>query len=157
MIHELPSVCFSYHEGAEAVIRLTAEKSEKVRLRTREAIASLQQQGKSIHFSIVGEAARVSKTFLYDPRHADLAEEIRWFRQNSDNILGKRVILLLVSSDTTVQKGLQTYDRHVRICMLRDELFLAEPLRRTSCIRMLMRRLVFSGTPTAFSCPAPHH
>jgi hypothetical protein len=62
-------------------VRLAAEKSEKARLRTREAIASLQQQGKSINFSTVCEAARVSKTFLYDPRHADLAEEIRRLRE----------------------------------------------------------------------------
>jgi len=65
-----------------AVVRLAAEKSEKARVRsTREAIASLQQQGKPINFSTVCEAARVSKTFLYDPRHADLAEEIRRLRE----------------------------------------------------------------------------
>lgn len=67
--------------NTEAVIRLAAEKSEKARLRTREAIASLRQQGKPINFSTVCEAARVSKTFLYDPRHADLAEEIRRLRE----------------------------------------------------------------------------
>ncbi|MGH2478989.1 MAG: hypothetical protein ACRDHW_04970 [Ktedonobacteraceae bacterium] len=62
----------------EAVVRLAAEKSEKARVRTREAIASLQQQGKPINFST---AARVSKTFLCDPRHTDLAEEIRRLRE----------------------------------------------------------------------------
>jgi hypothetical protein len=67
--------------NTEAVIRLAAEKSEQARVRTREAIASLQQQGKPINFSTVCEAARVSKTFLYDPRHADLAEEIRRLRE----------------------------------------------------------------------------
>lgn len=67
--------------NTEAVVRLAAEKSEKARARTREAIASLQQQGKSINFSTVCELARVSKTFLYDPRHADLAEEIRRLRE----------------------------------------------------------------------------
>jgi len=66
--------------NTEAVIRLAAEKSEQARVRTREAIASLQQQGKSINFSTVCEEAHVSKTFLYDPRHADLAEEIRLLR-----------------------------------------------------------------------------
>lgn len=67
--------------NTEAVVRLAVEKSEKARVRTREAIASLQQQGKPINFSTVCEAARVSKTFLYDPRHADLAEEIRRLRE----------------------------------------------------------------------------
>jgi hypothetical protein len=67
--------------NTEAVVRLAAEKSEKARLRTREAIQRLQQQGKPINFSTVCEEARVSKTFLYDPRHADLAEEIRHLRE----------------------------------------------------------------------------
>lgn len=67
--------------NTEAVVRLAAEKSEKARIRTREAIASLQHQGKPINFSTVCEVARVSKTFLYDPRHADLAEEIRRLRE----------------------------------------------------------------------------
>jgi hypothetical protein len=66
--------------NTEAVIRLAAEKSTKARARTREAIQSLQQQGKPINFSTVCEQAHVSKTFLYDPRHADLAVEIRRLR-----------------------------------------------------------------------------
>jgi Family of unknown function (DUF6262) len=67
--------------NTEAVIRLAAEKSEQARSRTREAIQNLQHQGKPINFSTVCEAANVSKTFLYDPRHADLAEEIRRLRE----------------------------------------------------------------------------
>ena len=31
-------------------------------------------------FTTVGKAAGVSKTFLYDPKHADLAEDIRRLR-----------------------------------------------------------------------------
>jgi hypothetical protein len=67
--------------NTEAVIRLAAEKSEKARQRSREALESLQHQGKPINFSTVCEEAHVSKTFLYDPRHADLAEEIRRLRE----------------------------------------------------------------------------
>jgi hypothetical protein len=67
--------------NTEAVVRLAAEKSEKARARTHEAIQSFQRQGKPINFSTVCEAARVSKTFLYDPRHADLAAEIRRLRE----------------------------------------------------------------------------
>lgn len=67
--------------NTEAVIRLAAQKSEQARKRAREAIESLQQQGMPINFSTVCETAQVSKTFLYDPRHADLAEEIRRLRE----------------------------------------------------------------------------
>lgn len=67
--------------NTEAVIHLAAEKSEQARQRTREAIRSLQQQGKPINFTTVCQAAHVSKTFLYDPRHADLAEDIRRLRE----------------------------------------------------------------------------
>ncbi|HLZ59627.1 MAG TPA: hypothetical protein VKR06_21980 [Ktedonosporobacter sp.] len=66
--------------NTEAVVRLAAEKSEQARQRTREALRHLQQQGKPINFSTVCAQARVSKTFLYDPRHADLAAEIRRLR-----------------------------------------------------------------------------
>jgi len=67
--------------NTQAVIRLAAQKSEQARNRTREAIRSLQQQGKPINFSTVCATANVSKTFLYDPRHADLAQEIRRLRE----------------------------------------------------------------------------
>jgi len=42
----------------------------------REALRTLQAQGKPMNFSTVGETACASTTFLYDLRHADLAEEI---------------------------------------------------------------------------------
>jgi peptidoglycan hydrolase-like amidase len=70
----------SEKRNTDAVIRLAAEKSERARQRTHEAMQRLQQQGKPINFSTVSEAANVSKTFLYDPRHADLAQEIRRLR-----------------------------------------------------------------------------
>lgn len=67
--------------NTDAVVRLAAEKSQKARQRTREAISQLRQQGKPINFTTVCKAANVSKTFLYDPRHADLAQEIRRLRE----------------------------------------------------------------------------
>jgi hypothetical protein len=70
----------SVKRNTEAVTRLAAEKSEKARQRTREALHLLQKQGKPINFATISKAAKVSKTFLYDPRHADLAEEIRRLR-----------------------------------------------------------------------------
>jgi Family of unknown function (DUF6262) len=70
----------SVKRNTEAVTRLAAEKSENARQRTREALHVLQRQGKPINFATISKAAKVSKTFLYDPRHADLAEEIRRLR-----------------------------------------------------------------------------
>lgn len=70
----------SVKRNTEAVTRLAAEKSEKARQRTREALHLLQRQGKPINFATISKAAKVSKTFLYDPRHADLAAEIRQLR-----------------------------------------------------------------------------
>jgi len=37
--------------------------------------------GAAINFNTICSTARVSKTFLYDPKHADLAEQIRSLRQ----------------------------------------------------------------------------
>ncbi len=73
--------------NTEAVVRLAAEKSEQARQRTKEALRCLQQQGKPINFSTVCETAHVSKTFLYDPRHADLAAEIRYLREQPPKLL----------------------------------------------------------------------
>jgi hypothetical protein len=41
----------------------------------------MQHEGAVVNFNTVCAAARVSKTFLYDPKHADLAEQIRSLRQ----------------------------------------------------------------------------
>ena len=63
-----------------AIVHLAAVKSAHTRQRVRDAISTLQQRGEAVNFTTVGKAARVSKTFLYDPKHADLAEEIRRLR-----------------------------------------------------------------------------
>jgi Family of unknown function (DUF6262) len=70
----------SVKRNTQTVTRLAAEKSEKAWQRTREALHLLGKQGKPINFATISKAANVSKTFLYDPRHADLAEEIRRLR-----------------------------------------------------------------------------
>jgi Family of unknown function (DUF6262) len=66
--------------NTEAIIRLAAEKSHNARSRVLVALQELQQQGGPITFAVVCQAAHVSKTFLYDPRQADLAAEIRRLR-----------------------------------------------------------------------------
>jgi len=44
-------------------------------------MTALQREGAAINFNTIRRAARVSKTFLYDPKHSDLAEQIRSLRQ----------------------------------------------------------------------------
>ena len=40
-----------------------------------------RQLGAAVNFNTVCTTARVSKTFLYDPKHSDLAQQIRSLRQ----------------------------------------------------------------------------
>ena len=63
-----------------AIVHLAAVKSTQARQRVRDAISTLQQRGEAVNFTTVGKAAGVSKTFLYDPKHADLAADIRRLR-----------------------------------------------------------------------------
>jgi Family of unknown function (DUF6262) len=67
--------------STQAIVNLAVEKSRQSRLRVVATIASMQAEGSAINFNSVCHAARVSKTFLYDPKHADLAEQIRTLRQ----------------------------------------------------------------------------
>jgi uncharacterized protein YcgL (UPF0745 family) len=43
----------------------------------------MQREGAAVNFNTICRAARVSKTFLYDPKHSDLAVQIRSLRQSS--------------------------------------------------------------------------
>jgi hypothetical protein len=69
--------------NTQAIVQLAAQKSRLARLRVTAAIATMQAQGASINFNTICLAARVSKTFLYDPKHSDLAEQIRSLRQSN--------------------------------------------------------------------------
>jgi hypothetical protein len=71
----------AFKRNTQAIVRLAAEKSNLARRRTIAAIAARQTQGAPINFNTICLAARVSKTFLYDPKHSDLAEQIRSLRQ----------------------------------------------------------------------------
>lgn len=62
-------------------MQLAAEKSRQARLRVVAAITAMQREGAAVNFNTICRAARVSKTFLYDPKHSDLAQQIRSFRQ----------------------------------------------------------------------------
>jgi hypothetical protein len=67
--------------NTQAIVLLAAEKSRQARLRVAAAIAAMQREGAAVNFNTICRAARVSKTFLYDPKHADLAEQIRSLRR----------------------------------------------------------------------------
>jgi len=67
--------------NTQAIVRLAAEKSQHARRRVIAAITEMQSDGIAINFNTVCAAARVSKTFLYDPKHSDLAQQIRSLRQ----------------------------------------------------------------------------
>lgn len=64
-------------------MQLAAEKSRQARLRVIAAITAMQREGAAINFNTICRAARVSKTFLYDPKHSDLAVQIRSLRQSN--------------------------------------------------------------------------
>jgi hypothetical protein len=67
--------------NTQAIVALAGEKSRLARRRVIEAINEMQREGAAINFNAICLAARVSKTFLYDPKHSDLAQQIRSLRQ----------------------------------------------------------------------------
>jgi hypothetical protein len=72
-----------FKRNTQTIVRLAAEKSQRARRRVIEAITVMQREGATINFNTICAAARVSKTFLYDPKHADLAEQICSLRQRN--------------------------------------------------------------------------
>jgi len=78
--------------NTQAIVNLAAEKSRQARLRVIAAITTMQSQGSSINFNTICRAARVSKTFLYDPKHSDLAQQIRSLRQVNPRLAATKAI-----------------------------------------------------------------
>ena len=70
-----------FKRNTQAIVRLADEKSNQARRRVLESLNELQRTGAVINFNTICTAARVSKTFLYDPKHSDLAQQIRSLRQ----------------------------------------------------------------------------
>ncbi|MGH9879941.1 MAG: DUF6262 family protein, partial [Pyrinomonadaceae bacterium] len=69
--------------NTQAIVSLAAEKSSQARRRVVAAMTAMQREGAAINFNTICRAARVSKTFLYDPKQSDLAEQIRSLRQSN--------------------------------------------------------------------------
>jgi len=78
--------------NTQTIVRLAAEKSQLARRRVIEAITGMQREGAAINFNTVCAVARVSKTFLYDPKHADLAEQIRSLRDVTHGSASSKLI-----------------------------------------------------------------
>jgi Family of unknown function (DUF6262) len=70
-----------FKRNTQVIVRLAAEKSNQARRRVSEAINEMQRESAAINFNTICLAARVSKSFLYDPKHSDLAQQIRSLRQ----------------------------------------------------------------------------
>lgn len=66
--------------NTSAIRHLAAVKSQNARKRVVEVLKTLSKTGQPVSFNAVSKAANVSKTFLYDPKHADLADHIRRLR-----------------------------------------------------------------------------
>jgi hypothetical protein len=99
--------------NTQAIVRLAAEKSNQARRRVIEAINELQREGAAINFNTICAAARVSKTFLYDPKHSDLARQIRSLRQLSPRSGTSRPIALN-KSDSAKDAQITRFKERVR-------------------------------------------
>jgi len=69
--------------NTEAIVQLAAEQSRQARLRVVADITAMQREGAAVNFNTSCRTARVSKTFLYDPKHLDLTVQIRSLRQSN--------------------------------------------------------------------------
>jgi len=79
----------------------------------------MQAEGSPINFNTVCCAARVSKTFLYDPKHADLAGQIRSLRQVSPEPATRKAVGVNKSDSA---KAVQITRFKQRIRALEEEL-----------------------------------
>jgi hypothetical protein len=99
--------------NTQAIVSLAAEKSRQARRRVIEAITELQREGAAINFNAICLAARVSKTFLYDPKHLDLAQQIRSLRQHNSQSATSRPITPK-KSDSAKDAQIVRFKEHVR-------------------------------------------
>ena len=116
--------------NTQAIVRLAAEKSRQARRRVIETIAEMQREGAAINFNAICLAARVSKTFLYDPKHSDLAQQIRSLRQLNPQSATSRPIK---SKKTDSAKDAQIVRFKERIRALEEQVRL--PRRKRTSLR----------------------
>jgi hypothetical protein len=77
-------VRMSHTRNTAAIREFATAKSTAARHRVMEALKALEARGgPPVNFTMICRAAKVSKTFLYDPRHTDLAQAIRQLRESA--------------------------------------------------------------------------
>ncbi len=114
--------------NTQAIVQLAAEKSRQTRLRVIAAITAMQREGAAVNFNTICRAARVSKTFLYDPKHSDLARQIRSLRQvHPQQATTKQISLSKSDSAKDAQiarfkERMQTLEEQVRALQEENEL-----------------------------------
>lgn len=99
--------------NTQAIVRLAEEKSRQARLRAVAAIAAMQAEGAPINFNAVCQTACVSKTFLYDPKHSDLAQQIRSLRQGTPQLTATKPTRS-IKSDSAKDAQIARFKERVR-------------------------------------------
>ena len=104
----------------------------------------MQAAGSSINSNTVGRAARVSKTFLYDPKQAHIAEQIRSLRQVHPESQRKAAGTSKSDSATEVQIArfkarIKTLEERIQALQEQNELLYGR-LVRTKVIRRMSGR-----------------
>ena len=114
--------------NTQAIVQLAAEKSRQARLRVVAAITAMQREGAAVNFNTICRAARVSKTFLYDPKHSDLARQIRSLRKvhpqpaTTKQISSSKSDSAKDAQIARFKERMQTLEEQVRALQEEDEL-----------------------------------
>ena len=64
-----------FKRNTQTIVRLAGEKSRDARRRVIEAITKMEREDTAINFNTICSTARVSKTFLYAQKHADIGTD----------------------------------------------------------------------------------
>jgi hypothetical protein len=100
--------------NTQAIVSLAAEKSRQARRRVIETITKMQREGATINFNTICQTASVSKTFIYDPKHSDLAQQIRSLRQlNPQSATSKPITS--TKSDSAKDAQIVRFKERVRV------------------------------------------
>jgi hypothetical protein len=106
----------SHARNTAAMREFANTKSTAARQRVVSALKDLEAGGGPVNFTTVCRAAKVSKTFLYDPKHADLAQAIRRLREST----------LKPSPTTQTAPGKSDTAKEAQIARLKERIRAAE-------------------------------
>jgi hypothetical protein len=115
-------VRMSHARNTAAIREFATAKSTAARQRVMEALKALEARGGPVNFTTICRAAKVFKTFLYDPRHADLVQAIRRFRES----------VLKPSPTTQAAPGKSDTAKEAQIARLKEDIRRAGTVLTTS-------------------------